>query len=273
MSPPCLDRTHFICVLAWTHSLSASRRISSTSSVVCPNPTCLEFAAHGDGYGPRSVRQVKSHRSSPHLIVGKPMARIRLMTNLRIQSIRSPFDHPRVASAAITALSRARCDGPALSTDHMLGRQCDVGAGDRNGSSWYRSGLPFRTPLAYRASDPARLTALLEKINEALDESPIPTREWPALQAILGLDLMARLLSISQSQRTALSFGDPYHTRCRGRSASLPRSSCWRSRGRIQRHRHPPLVRSPAQAAWGQHACPIAGQELAARRSRPAACT
>ena len=49
------------------------------------------------------------------------------------------------------------------------------------------------------SSDPARLSALLEKINEALDESPIPSHEWPALQAILGLDLIARLLSISQS--------------------------------------------------------------------------
>ena len=48
-------------------------------------------------------------------------------------------------------------------------------------------------------SDPARLAALLEKINEALDQSPAPAHEWRILQDVLGLDLLACLLNISQS--------------------------------------------------------------------------
>ncbi len=48
-------------------------------------------------------------------------------------------------------------------------------------------------------SDPTRLSALLEKINEALDESPAPAHEWRTLQGTLGPDLLAKLLGISQS--------------------------------------------------------------------------
>ena len=47
--------------------------------------------------------------------------------------------------------------------------------------------------------DPARLSTLLERINEALDESPAPAHEWRTLQDKLGLDLLAKLLGISQS--------------------------------------------------------------------------
>ncbi len=39
----------------------------------------------------------------------------------------------------------------------------------------------------------------LEKINDALDESPAPAHEWRALQGVLGLDLLTRLVGISQS--------------------------------------------------------------------------
>ena len=48
-------------------------------------------------------------------------------------------------------------------------------------------------------SDAARLSTLLEKINEALDQSPAPAHEWRALQGVLGVDLLTRLLGISQS--------------------------------------------------------------------------
>ena len=48
-------------------------------------------------------------------------------------------------------------------------------------------------------TDTARLSSLLEKINEALDQSPAPAHEWRALHDVLGLDLLTRLLGISQS--------------------------------------------------------------------------
>ena len=48
-------------------------------------------------------------------------------------------------------------------------------------------------------ADPARLSALLEGISGALEESPAPAHEWRALQGTLGLDLLSRLLGISPS--------------------------------------------------------------------------
>ncbi len=48
-------------------------------------------------------------------------------------------------------------------------------------------------------SDAARLSTLLEKMNEALEQSPAPAYEWRTLQDILGVELLTRLLSISQS--------------------------------------------------------------------------
>lgn len=44
-----------------------------------------------------------------------------------------------------------------------------------------------------------RLAGLLERVNEALRESPSPIKEWPRSEAILGQDLLSRLLGISES--------------------------------------------------------------------------
>ncbi|MCY4241534.1 MAG: hypothetical protein OXD36_07310, partial [Rhodobacter sp.] len=48
-------------------------------------------------------------------------------------------------------------------------------------------------------SDAALLSTLLKKINEALDQSPAPAHEWRTLQAILGMELLTRLLGVSLS--------------------------------------------------------------------------
>jgi hypothetical protein len=42
-----------------------------------------------------------------------------------------------------------------------------------------------------------RFRAMLQHVNEALDASPVPASEWPALHRVLGHDLLARLLNIS----------------------------------------------------------------------------
>ena len=128
------------------------------------------------------------------------------MTNLHIQSVRSPFDDPRLASAAIAALSRADAIGllsrqiTCLDDNAMLGLEtgmAEAGIGQALFSELHR--LP--------CSNPARLSALLEKINEALDQSPAPAHEWRALLRVLGLELLARLLGISQSSARCYFLG------------------------------------------------------------------
>ena len=47
--------------------------------------------------------------------------------------------------------------------------------------------------------DPTRLAALLEKVTDALEESPAPWHEWRVLRDALGLELLSRLLGISAS--------------------------------------------------------------------------
>ena len=121
-----------------------------------------------------------------------------LMTNLQIRSVRSPFDEPRLASAAIAALSRADAMGllsrpiTCLDDHAMLGLE--------SGMAEAGIGHALLAELHHPpGSDPARLSVLLERINEALDESPAPAHEWRALQHALGLELLARLLGISLS--------------------------------------------------------------------------
>ena len=52
-------------------------------------------------------------------------------------------------------------------------------------------------PFSAATSGANRLQAILEHVNEALGESPTPASEWPAMQSVLGVDLLARLLNIS----------------------------------------------------------------------------
>ena len=49
------------------------------------------------------------------------------------------------------------------------------------------------------SSAAARLSALPERINEALNQSPAPARELRALQGVLGVELVTRLPGISRS--------------------------------------------------------------------------
>lgn len=46
---------------------------------------------------------------------------------------------------------------------------------------------------------PDRLAAFLDRLNEALDESPAPEYEWPRLAEVFGVDQLARFLGISST--------------------------------------------------------------------------
>src|SRR5262249_53548751 len=54
------------------------------------------------------------------------------------------------------------------------------------------------TDLAGRSGhDPQQLSATLQRLNEALEASPVPAREWPGLLGILGIDVLARLVGVA----------------------------------------------------------------------------
>lgn len=118
--------------------------------------------------------------------------------NIRIQSVSSPFDDPRVASAAVAALIRAEAmgllSGEVTRLDHSA--ILALGAGMSRAGIGEALLPEFLHPSG---PGPAELAALFERINEALDESPSPAHEWPALQDVLGLELLVRLLGVSAS--------------------------------------------------------------------------
>lgn len=120
------------------------------------------------------------------------------MSNLRVASIGHPFDEPGMASRAAAALSRADAMGllhkPVTCLDFSALEQLRVGMAEAG------IGQVFIAELdELRSCEPARLSALVTRIIEALEQSPAPTHEWPALLQILGLDLLVRLLGISPS--------------------------------------------------------------------------
>ena len=120
------------------------------------------------------------------------------MRNLHIHSIRSPYNDPRLAAAAIGALTRADAMGLLSQPVTCLDDSAMVGL--ETGMTEAGIGHTLLTELhRLPCADPVRLSALLEKITEALDQSPAPAHEWRALQDILGLELLTRLLGISQS--------------------------------------------------------------------------
>lgn len=120
------------------------------------------------------------------------------MENIRIESARSPFDDPRVASQAVATLIRADAMGllPRKITclDDSAIRSLETGLA--------RAGIcrGFLGELRDTAGmDPAHLGTVLARIHEALDESPAPTTEWPLLHGVLGPELLPVLVGISAS--------------------------------------------------------------------------
>lgn len=95
----------------------------------------------------------------------------------------SPFENPTVVAAAIGAFTRADAMGLLSRKIARLDRIAIM----RLGKELADAGLSLELQAAANA-DPERLSALLTKINAALDESPVPDREWRAVERVLGLE-------------------------------------------------------------------------------------
>lgn len=128
------------------------------------------------------------------------------MENIQIQSVRHPFDDPRLASRAVATLIRADAMGllPRKITcldDSAI--RC-LGVGLEGAGICRRFLADLRHPLA---SSPAHLCGVLEGVHDALDHSPAPAAEWPALQEVLGPELLAGLVGVSASSTRRYATG------------------------------------------------------------------
>ncbi len=124
-----------------------------------------------------------------------------------MQSVDSPFDQLGLAPHTAAALSRADAMG-------LLGEPVtclDFSALEQLRSGMAKAGIGEAFVAEFeqlRTGDPAQIRALVTKIIDALEQSPAPRHEWPALVEVLGLELAVRLLGISQSSARRYRSGE-----------------------------------------------------------------
>ncbi len=119
------------------------------------------------------------------------------MADIYIQSIQSPFDNPDTARLGISVVMRA--DAMGLLAPRAIDR-LDLAEWERVSRDVSRAGIGqglFVGHAPATALEPNRFRTMLEHVNEALEASPVPAAEWPALHPVLGPALLARLLDIS----------------------------------------------------------------------------
>jgi len=112
---------------------------------------------------------------------------------IQIESVSSPFISPGVVFQAITALGRA--DAMGLLPAHERIESLDLPSFRKVVRHIRGAGIARTLPL--ELSDGVGLERTLERLNIALEESPVPEFEWNRLVEVLGLPLLPRLLGIS----------------------------------------------------------------------------
>lgn len=121
------------------------------------------------------------------------------MGDIQITSVLSPFQDPEIARPAFASLARAQAMGllPEDVAIRELGWDCiDVLVREMAAAGIARQALAELLSKP-RPTDRGRILSLLGTIGAALEDSPVPVREWPALVGVLGHERLARLLRIS----------------------------------------------------------------------------
>jgi hypothetical protein len=118
-------------------------------------------------------------------------------TMIQIESAKPPFTSPRLALQAVTALGRADAMG-LLPADERI-ETLDLFSFRKAVRHIHRAGIARNIQLDAADASGSDLERTLERLNLALEESPVPEFEWNRLMDVLGLDLLSRLLGISGS--------------------------------------------------------------------------
>jgi hypothetical protein len=122
----------------------------------------------------------------------------RNMSLIHIQSVDDPFNAPDVARMAVTTLARAEAMGLLPQGEVIDTLDFSTLQKVMKGISRAGIGQGVLTDLAgTRGRDAKQLSIALQRLNDALDASPVPASEWPGLTTILGIDLLARLVGVS----------------------------------------------------------------------------
>ena len=117
------------------------------------------------------------------------------MSRLQIRSIEPPLDDPETTDAAIDVLKSMEAMG--LLPDDVdeltleviravATRAAEVGIGESAAASLHRPPRP-----------PGHVAAALRELGLALEGSPMPAFEWPAMLDLFGAERLAELLGVS----------------------------------------------------------------------------
>lgn len=128
------------------------------------------------------------------------------MANIQIESVEKPFDSPSVAMELFQLISKA--DAMGLLKDIGTIRALDGRAFQAVISRIEHAGLATGALAGKIPLKGPKLLELLEKINSALDASPVPQSEWQSVLGVLGHDLAAQLLHLSESSLRRYASGD-----------------------------------------------------------------
>jgi hypothetical protein len=146
------------------------------------------------GFPPRSIVEL-AVAVGAGLFAGRESDKISVRTMIQIESAKAPFTDPRIAFQAVTAFGRADAMG-LLPRDERI-ETLDLSSFRRFVRHIHRAGIARNIPLDLTDASEPNLERILERLNLALEESPVPDFEWNRMIGVLGLDLLARLLGIS----------------------------------------------------------------------------
>lgn len=119
---------------------------------------------------------------------------------IQIEAVEDPFTDPVVARRASILLGRAETMGLLgdLDTISRLDASLIAAVLQRLGKAGLLQRVFAQGSLKQLPTDTGSMLDLLREANTALEDSPLPSREWSALRAILGDALLARLCGISE---------------------------------------------------------------------------
>jgi hypothetical protein len=125
------------------------------------------------------------------------MGNIWIMRRVQKKSKINLLQDPRVLRLVISILSLGEAMG-ILSPERLQGQESFEKVKEAvrqvGGAGIGRQIVPS---IVAKQSNPEELIASLKSLEKAMEESPVPEREWPALEAMLGSEILARLLDIS----------------------------------------------------------------------------
>lgn len=122
--------------------------------------------------------------------------RIRSVTRLRIRSIEPPLDNPQATDAAMDVLKAMEAMG--LLPDDVQELTLDVVRSAASRAAEAGIGESAAASLRSGASrPPGYVAAALRELQLALEGSPLPVFEWPAMVELFGVERLAALLGIS----------------------------------------------------------------------------